>query len=97
MSYTNPGIVLFLRPSAAIQPYRVNECAEWLVEMGKFRDSLTAKRWLDHLENYHIGRFKYVMSQYFELNIPKYIDKNQDVDKYHEDFPVEQYGEPHMY
>lgn len=96
MSYVHPGTVLYFRSAAAIQPYRVNECAIWLVELGKFSNLIHARFWLNHLEQYHNHQFKSVMADYFDANIPRYIIPTRDVNQYHANYPVERYGEPHM-
>jgi hypothetical protein len=57
-----------LRPTAAIQPYIVNACAEWLASLGKFQTSLMAANWLRYLEKHYPFRFKALISQYHEIH-----------------------------
>ncbi len=61
------SLTLYLRPMAAIQPYIVNACAEWLTAQGKFPDSLKAAQWLRFLEKHYPFRFKAIISQYHEI------------------------------
>jgi len=97
MSYVDPGLVLYLRPIAAIQPYRIAECALWLVEIGEFKNYTDARSWLNYVEDRNPNQFRHVMSLYFNNNITRYIPPKRDVNKYHENWPSERYGEPHMY
>lgn len=91
-------LTLYLRPLAAIPPYRVNDCATWLVANGKFPNFTTARMWLSKLEETNPWTFKAVMSSYFSSVDYKqdYIDK-RDVNKYRSS-ATNSYGEePHMW
>lgn len=93
------SITLYLRPAAAIQPYRINDCARWLVTKGKFDNYTTARLWLNTLESSHPFQFKAIMSEYFDETDYKqdYMSK-RDVNKYHTGNDGSSYGEEeHMY
>ena len=97
MSYNNPGLVLYLRPSAAIQPYRISECAQWLVELGRFKTYRNARLYLNYIGENDRNQFRYIMSLYFDNNIYRYKPIYNNVNTYHADMDIERYGEQHMY
>ena len=60
------SLTLYLRPTEALQPYQINNCARWLVEQGKFAEYHQARNWLFVMEETQPFRFKAVMSKYYE-------------------------------
>ena len=100
MSYLNPAVVLYLRPSDAIQEYRIVECANWLVSIGQFDTYLEARTYLGNAQLYNKQLFRNMMSRYFDAVLFRsrtYGGKEHNVNEYHAEYPVESYGEPHMY
>lgn len=92
------SLTLYLRPIENIQPYRVNDCAKWLVLNGKFKSFKDAMKWLILIEQVEPFLYKAVFADYFNATDYKqdFIDK-RDVNKYRSS-ATNFYGEdPHMW
>lgn len=98
MSYSLNSLTLYLRPHAAIPPYRVNDCANWLVKQGQFKTYYEAKLWLIKEEQDNPWNYKAVMSQYFDAtDYQSDYKSHRDVNKYRST-KSNYYGEdPHMW
>jgi len=77
------SLTLYLRPIENIPPYRVNDCAIWMVSHGKFKTFIDAKKWLLIMEEQKPWIYKAIMANYFDAvdYKPSVID-HRDVNKY---------------
>jgi hypothetical protein len=99
MSGLRPNsVTLYLRPIENIPPYRVRECAQWLVNHRKFPTVDIAHRWLLLMEDQDPWKYKAILANYFDAvdYTPSYVDDTKNVNDYRSS-NTNYYGEePHM-
>jgi hypothetical protein len=92
------SITLYLRPTDAIQPYNVRQCAIWLVKKKVFTDVNKAISWLLFAEENDAFQYKAVMSKYFEeTDYRVEFHRGRDVNKYRSSSSNYYGDEPHMW
>lgn len=92
------SLTLYLRPLASIEPYRVNDCAKWLVIKGKFKTYKDAITWLMDIEETQPWIYKAIFSDFFnDVDYKQNYKDKRDVNKYRSSCTNSYGEEPHMW